>query len=698
MAFVGVDVGGTFTDVVVAVEPDHQVHSMKTLTTSPPEEGVMRAVRESIRRAGLTAGDVHRIVNATTLATNAVLEGTGARTAFVTTSGFGDMFELGMHRPTDGARFDLGYERPAPLVPVNLVVEVIERLNAQGEVLVRLDEADTREKLLRLAKMAPESVAVCLLHSYANPVHERRLVELVAEVLPDAYLALSSSIWPEFQEYERASTTVVSAYVGPIIARYVRSLGQSLRGMAIEPDLQIMQSSGVVLPAEAAAERAVYSVESGPAAGVMMAADLGRRCGWPQLVSFDMGGTTAKACLIQNGELPITHDFRVGGGLSGGGRHTGEPIKVPVIDLTEVGAGGGSIAWVDDGGLLHVGPRSAGADPGPACYDRGGRLPTVTDANIVLGYLNPEFFLGGQMRIDPSRSREAVREHVAEPLALDLIAAARGIYDVANLHMASAIRAITIQRGVDPRQLAIVAFGGAGPTHVVRVADQFGIPIIVVPPSPGVASALGLLGTDIAYDHVSTRIIPVQSAGPSDVGAIFETLERTDELRHAGVGEANIDLQRSVDVRFVHQRHELSIPFPGGGVEAATIKGVEEAFRDRYAALFGVRPDDPCVFVNFRVRATGRVPKPRPVQGLSSDSDPSRALKGTRDVYFRESEGFIETPVYDRTSLCPGDTLRGPAVLEEPDSTTTCPPGYQLRVDGHLNLVLTREGALGAAC
>jgi len=690
--FIGVDIGGTFTDVVLAEAASHRLYTAKTLTTpDSPAKGVIAAIRDALGQAQAMPSDVQRVVHATTLATNLILERKGSRVAYVTTKGFGDLFVIGKERVVGAERYDVMIEKSPPLVSRRLTLEVEERINRLGEVVTPLNASAAAEGLARLARERPESVAICFFHSYANPAHERAMAELVRRHLPGAYVALSSEVWPEFREYERASTTVMSAYVGPTISSYVEALAEDLRKMGLTGSFEIMQSSGGVMAAAAVARKPIYSVESGPAAGVIAATHLGKLCNQPNIISFDMGGTTAKAGLIRHGKPSITHDFRVGSHLSSGIRAGGHPIKIPVIDLAEVGAGGGSIAWVDPGGALQVGPSSAGAAPGPACYGFGGEQPTVTDANLVLGYLDSDYFLGGKMRIYPERSRAAIAP-LAERLGLGVVEAAKGIYEIANTHMGSAVRVVTIQRGIDPREFAVMAFGGAGPVHAVKVAEQFEIPNVIVPVSPGLASALGLLVSDMAEDYVATLLMDGREA---DIGRIEQLLGELEQngraaLHTQGVAESNVVIQRLIDVRFKHQSHELSVPIPDGPITPATVSAAEEGFRRLYNELYGVLPNDPCQFVNFRVRATGIVPKPELSRASPGDGNSRRALKGARQAYFAEAGGFADTSVYDRIRLRPGDAVAGPAIVEEPDSTTVCPPDYTIRVDEYLNLHINR--------
>jgi N-methylhydantoinase A len=690
--YIGVDIGGTFTDLVLAEDGSDRLHNVKTLTTpANPVEGVMTAVREALADVGRSPADVRRLVHATTLPTNLVLERQGARVAYVTTKGFGDIFQLSKQRPVGPDRFNIFYERSQPLVSRDMVVEIVQRMDHHGNVLTPLDVASAEAALAALAPKQPEAIAVCLLHSYANPAHEQEVAALIQRQFPNVHIALSSEVWPEYQEYERASTTVLSAYIGPMLSTYVRALEHALAEFGVRCPLLIMQSSGGVMSAAAAARKAAYVIESGPAAGVVASAFLGGICDFPNLISFDMGGTTAKAGVIQNGSPRITHDFRVGGKTSSGARDAGEPIKVPVVDLAEVGAGGGSIARVDAGGFLQVGPRSAGAAPGPACYGFGGTQPTVTDANVVLGYLDPGYFLGGRMEIHPELSHRAISE-LGTQLGLDTVTVAKGIYDLANTHMASAIRVVTLQRGIDPREYAITAFGGAGPLHIVKVAEQFDIPTVIVPLSPGVKSAFGLLVSDLAYDYVATTIMPAAVADCAALDAAFARLEEhgRSDLTVEGEFGVGAEMQRSLDLRFANQALDIAIGVPNAPVTEDAISQAEARFRQLYFDLCGMRPTDPCQIVNCRLRAVGMVPKPNLPTVPGGDDNAARALKPSRQAYFSEAGGFTETAVYERVRLLPGDVVSGPAILEEPDSTTVCPPGYVARVDMHLNLIVTR--------
>jgi len=696
--FVGIDIGGTFTDVVVAERGARDLRIAKKLTTpSDPALAVREALLEALASANAAAGDLDRAVHATTLATNVILEGKGARVGYVTTQGFADTLSMSDVRRREPDRYDLFFENPEPPVPRRRIAEVRERVGAGGKLVTPLDEEQACAEIARVLRDGPgegdetEAVAVCFLHSYANPAHERRAGEIVRELLPGAYVVLSSDVCPQYREFPRASTAVMSAYVGPVVASYIERLEAELREMGLVGAFQIMQSNGGVMTARAAVARPINSVESGPAAGVIAAAYFGRLFGMENIVSFDMGGTTAKAGLVRGGQPAVTNDFYVGGAASHRSAASGYPVKIPVIDLAEVGAGGGSIARVDPGGALQVGPESAGADPGPACYGFGGDRPTVTDANLALGYLNPDYFLGGAMRIHPDRSREAIEVHVAKPLGLSLTEAAAGIYDVVNANMASAVRMVTVQRGIDPRDFSIIAFGGAGPAHVARLAEEFGTPSVIVPVTPGTASAFGLLVSDMSADYARTKVLDPAADDMSEIDAIFAELEAegVERMRDDGVPPDAIHVERQIDARFRFQSHELSVPAPPGPLSAESTTAVD-AFRARYEELYGIRLDNPVEFVTYRVKIVGEVPKAELAASDRADGVASNALKGSRPAFFREAADFIDTPVYDRERLRPGAEIGGPAIIEEPDSTIVVPPPFRAAVDAYRSVVLTR--------
>jgi N-methylhydantoinase A len=681
---IAIDIGGTFTDATLIDEASGATSIAKVLTTpADPSEGFMQALRRVLGER--EPGEVALVVHATTVATNAIIEGKIARSGFVTTAGFRDLLEIARQvRPT---LYDTQFEKPPPLVPRDRAVEVVERLGPSGEVTLPLDEDSVRAAAAVLRAEEVESVAVCLLHAYVNPEHERRVGELLAEELPGVPVSLSSAVAPEFREYLRASTTVINAVIRPVVERYLERIEEQLVDGGIGAKLLVMQSSGGVFGADAAARRPVFMVESGPAAGVIASAHLGSTIDAPDVLSFDMGGTTAKVGLIQGGRPSVTKDYAVGrhaGAGIGAMSLSGYPVRTPVVDLVEIGAGGGSIAWFDSGGLLRVGPQSAGADPGPVCYGRGGTEPTVTDANVMLGRLDPEYFLGGEMTLDVDGARRAIEERCAGPLGLDVTQAAYGIVEIANAAMVNALHLISVQRGYDPRDFVLVGFGGAGPVHANAIAREAEMPTLVVPPSPGIFSATGLLTTDLKRDAAVTGMRRLDQLEQAELEEVFARLERAgaEELRREGVASDRIEFVRQLDVRYVGQSYELT-------VEAGA--DLLARFHAEHERTYGcAAPEEPVELVAVRVTTVGRIEKP-PAPVLDAEG-PARP-KGERPVYFAETDGFVDCPVYDRYALAAGTTLAGPAVVEELDSTTLVHPGFDVRVDGRGNLVIERRAA-----
>ncbi|MBX6389504.1 MAG: hydantoinase/oxoprolinase family protein [Frankia sp.] len=705
-ATVGVDVGGTFTDVVVSAGAGRD-EAVKVLTTpADPLVGVRRGLRLGLARAGVAPGEVGRLVHGTTLATNVILERRGARVAFVTTAGFGDLFRLGHDARVEEDRYDLLFQPPRPPLEHDLTFEAPERTSARGEPLTPLTGPAAAELAARVAAAGPEAVAVCFLHSWANPEHERVMArELRAALPPGTHVAISADVSPELREYERGMTTLLSAYVGPVMSRYLSRLRQVLadEGLA-QAAVYVMDSAGGVMSTQAAAVRPILTIESGGAAGVVAAGQIGRAGRHPRVLSFDMGGTTAKMGLVRDGQPTVTHSFEVSGKGSFGVARSGSglPVRTPVVDLAEVGAGGGSIAWVDPTGALRVGPHSAGAEPGPACYGRGGTQPTVTDANLVLGYLDPAGLADG-VALDRARAEEALRRGVAEPLGIaDLLAAAHAVHDVAVATMAAAIRVVTVQRGEDPRDYTMVAFGGAGPMFAARLAAAFGITDVVVPPSAGVGSAVGLLHADLAVERVRTRVLDPAGAPPDEVKEIFHGLEAdaVDALA-LGAHDQTVTLRYSVDLRYRGQAHQLTVPVTAPELAEPGLPALLACFREVYRATYGVTLDAPCELVSYRVRAT------RPFAGPAPGAQPDPPVHqpepdGARTALFAEAGAPVPAAVFRYERLAPGALVAGPAFVDGAESTTLVPPGALLRVDAtgtlHIQVAAATTGqAVGPA-
>jgi N-methylhydantoinase A len=585
-------------------------------------------------------------------------------------------------RPT---LYDTQFEKPKPLVPRDRAVGVRERLGPAGEVLLPLDDGSVREAAALMRREEVESVAVCLLHSYVNPEHEQRIGAILAEELPGVPVSLSADVAPEFREYLRASTTVINAVIRPVVGRYLERIERRLAEAGIDAQLLVMQSSGGVYGSGAAAQRPVFMVESGPAAGVIASAYLGGELGRRDILSFDMGGTTAKVGLIRDGQPSVTKDYNVGGHAGagiGGLSLSGYPVRTAVVDLVEIGAGGGSIAWVDSGGLLRVGPRSAGADPGPVCYGQGGVEPTVTDANVVLGRLNPAYFLGGEIALDVEAARQAIEERCGKPLGLDVIEAANGIVEIANAAMVNALHLISVQRGYDPREFVLVAFGGAGPAHANALARDAEMPTVLVPRSPGIFSATGLLSTDLKRDAAVTIMRRLDELDPGELEAGFAELERAgaEELEREGLAGESVEFVRQLDLRYVGQSYELTVPVGDDLVQR---------FHEEHDRTYGFSaPGEKVECVGLRLASIGRIAKP-PLRRLEP-GDPAEP-KERREVHFAEAGGFVDCPIYDRYALTAGARLVGPAVVEEFDSTTVVHPGYAAQVDEYGNLLIDKE-------
>ena len=690
----GVDIGGTFTDATLIDEATGDVRICKVSSTpDDPSRGFLEAVERILREAEVAPADVGYVVHGTTVATNAIIEGKLAPTGFITTDGFQDMLEIA--RQIRPSLYDIHFQKPKPLVPRYRCFGVPQRLDAHGDVVVPLDEDALRGTAEALKREGVESLAVCFLHSYVNSDHERRAGEILSAALPNVRISLSADIAPEFREYFRASTTIINAGIQPIVARYLDRIESRLRESGLLAELLIMQSSGGVFTFAAAAEKPVYMVESGPAAGVIATSFLGETLGHRNLISFDMGGTTAKTGLIQDGTPGVTKDYEVGSAASSsehGAKAAGYPIRTAVIDLVEIGAGGGSIAWVDGGGVLRVGPQSAGADPGPAAYGKGGREPTITDANLVLGRIDPHNFLGGEIELDVEAARTAIEERCGQPLSMDVVEVAHGIVEIANAAMTGALRRISVQRGYDPRDFVLVGFGGAGPLHANRLADELAIPETMIPMSPGIFSAMGLLSTDLKHDYSSTLVRRLDQIVADDLSQEFKGLEAQGRsaLDRDRVDEERMQFLRQMDLRYVGQSYELTLSIDDPNLDAEEVQRVAARFHGEHERAYGFSaPTEPIELVNLRLTAIGRIAKPS-LRQLAVGEGASQALLTTRSVYFAESGGFVDCPIYDRYQFRAESVIDGPAIVAEMDSTTLIHPDYRARVDGNGNLLIRK--------
>jgi N-methylhydantoinase A len=686
---VGVDIGGTFTDIFLLSESGDQVAIGKVLTTpSDPAEAVLQGLQALLREQRIRPEAVTHLVHGTTLITNAIIERKGAKTGLIITKGFRDALEIGRERRYD--IYDISLENPEPLVPRFLRREVTERLDHTGQVLIPLDPEEALNVVRQLLADGAEALAVCLLHSFRNPTHELLIKHLVTEHFPRVACSLSSEVMPEIREYERASTTVANVYVQPLAKQYLEKLNADMRALGLPRDIFIMLSNGGITSCGVASEYPIRLIESGPAAGALAAVFHGARKKLERVISFDMGGTTAKICLIDHGKPLLTTDFEAAR-VYRFKKGSGLPLKVPVIEMIEIGAGGGSIARVDKLGLLKVGPDSSGADPGPVCYDRGGIEPTVTDADLLLGYLSPDYFLGGKMRLNREKARQVIEEKIARPLGIDIVRAAWGIHQVVNENMANAARIHLVEKGRDPRDYSLIAFGGAGPVHAYRVAERLKLKTIVCPLAAGVTSAFGMLTAPLAFDFVQSYVVTLSELDFDILERMYTDMEQRGRalLEAAGV-EGSLSLSRSADMRYLHQGFEIRVPLPSERLTRDHLPVFQRAFDEEYARLYKrLNPGVEVEIVNWRLVASG----PQPLVVLSGPDKVPRSLasarKGERDVYLPEHNGFVACPVYDRYQLPSNVTFPGPAVVEERECTVVIGAAAQVSVDSDLNLVIS---------
>jgi N-methylhydantoinase A len=688
----GFDIGGTFTDFVLCNVQTGQLFTYKTLTTPDnPGQAVIEGWKELLERVGAPGNAVELSIHGTTLITNALIERKGARTALLTTSGFGDTLDTQREMRYD--IYDLHSPPVQPLIPRSLRCEVDERMGPFGEVLTPLSPASLETVAEFIGKIDPQAVAVCFLHSYRNQHHEQQVAAFLRERFPGLAIALSSEVAPEIREYERMSTTVANAYVQPMASRYLLDLETQLQRLGYPRDLYLMLSSGGITVAETAAHFPIRLVESGPAAGALAALFYGELVGERDLVSFDMGGTTAKMCVIARGRPHMTHTFEIAR-MHRFKRGSGLPVRIPAIELIEIGAGGGSIAHVDDLGLLKVGPQSAGAAPGPACYGRGGAQPTVTDANLLLGYLSPDYFLGGRMRLD-TVAAEAAMVPLAEQLELSVADVAYGIHRVVNENMISATRIHVAERGIDPRRVMLMAFGGAGPAHADAIARALKMRGFIVPTNAGVASALGFLTAPTSFDLARTHPGLVTAERLAELDTVFAALaaEGRTTLERAGVPAEAMHFLPAADLRHVGQGHEISVSLPEGQLTKLGLEGLRELFFERYESIYGYAHRHlELEVMTCRLTATGGSPRLALERIAHDPASVERARKGERPIYVAVWGRFAEVPVYDRYGLRAGAEFHGPAIVEEPDSTTVIGPDTLVTVDDYLNLVVRFEG------
>jgi len=689
---VGVDVGGTFTDVVLVDEVGGEILVAKVPTVpADPSEGCLAGLDKALTTHGIEAAAIGFTVHGTTIATNTIIEGKGARVGLLTTAGFRDVLEIAYQ--TRPRLYDVFYNKPPPLIPRHRCLGVPGRVGPEGEVLLPLDEDAVLDAGRHLVGDGVEAIAIAFLHSYLNPRHERRAGAILERAFPGVPVVLSSDVCPEYREYPRTSTTVVNTVLLPRVGPYIRRLEERIGARGVPSGLHLMTSAGGIMAAHTAERAPIHLIESGPAAGVIGAVFIARLAGHDNLLALDIGGTTAKAALASGGEPKIADEFEVGSSAVAtvtAQRGQGYPVRTPVISLIEIGAAGGSIAHIDPGGALAVGPQSAGADPGPVCYGRGGTEPTLTDACLVLGRINPDFFLGGETRLDIEAARRAIETAIAVPMGKDVIEAAHAIVAIATARIVSALYFISVQQGIDPRDHVLVASGGAGPMLIADVARNLGVETVLIPPTPGLNSALGLLATDLKHEVVRTWLKPLAGLDADGLGGALDGLETALRalLAEEGVAEADVAITRELEMCYVGQSYHLRVPAPAQ-IDGAAASRLADAFHARHEASYGfANRREPVQIVNLRVIAIGRVERPR-IKELAPARDPvERARKGEREVWFDEAGGRVRCPLYDRSRLLRGDEIRGPAIVEQMDTTIVVSPGTRARVDRFGNLEL----------
>jgi N-methylhydantoinase A len=689
--FVGIDTGGTFTDLVAVETKTGRYHYHKVpTTTADPAKAVLDGIAELLDAAGLSCGDVAFLVLGTTLATNAVLEGKWARTGVITTEGFRDVLELARQRRPH--YFNLDIPKPMPPAARDCRLEVRERIAFDGSEVVPLDEEGLRRAIGRLKEKSVEAVAVCFLHAYANPAHERRAATLLKEAWPQVYACTSSDVLGEFREFERFATTTVNASLMPIMDRYLERFERGVESLGVKAAPRVMQSNGGAVSPDAVRRLPINTFFSGPAGGVVGSVGIGEELGRSNLITFDMGGTSTDVCLIRDGE-PAKKSERMMGGF---------PVRARTLDIHTIGAGGGSIAWVDSGGLLKVGPQSAGAFPGPAAYGRGGDQPTVTDANVVLGRLNPVALLGGRMAMYPDRSHAAI-EALADTLGIDAVHAAAGVVEIINVNMMGAVRVISVEQGEDPREFTLVAFGGAGPLHAAEVARNMGMRKVLVPPHPGLLSAVGLLHADVRGDFSLTRLVRATKENLAVLNRGLKALEARGIAWLRGESERNARFEWFADLRYFGQNYELILELDGKRFDTASLSKLTAAFHHRHKDFYGYdMPGQPVEVVNLRLVVTARRPAPPREPSGAARGEAKQALTERRRVWFPET-GFVATPVYARERLPADCRITGPAIIEQMDATTVVPPQAVVQNDrlGYLHMELEpiaqKRGATWAA-
>lgn len=677
----GVDVGGTFTDLCLFNEDQRETMVLKLPSTpEDPSKAIIEGIENILRLNHVAAHSVQYVVHGTTVGTNAAIERKGAKTALLTTEGFRDLLELA--RQTRPSIYNLFQDKPEPLIKRNLRKEVTERLNFDGSIEKSVDKRQIEQVIKELEKDDIKAVSICFLHSYVNPVHEQLVKEMVQELLPNVYVSTSSEVLPEYREYERLTTTTLNSYLGPVVSQYVTNFADNVEKIGIPVKPYINQSNSGVMSIEMTKANPVRTALSGPSAGVSGAAHIAKLAGYENIITFDMGGTSTDVTLIENSTPKVATGKSV----------AGFPVQVPMTDVHAVGAGGGSIAWVDNGGILKVGPHSAGANPGPAAYDRGGIEPTVTDANVFLKRLNPEYILDGSMKINYMAANDVISKKLTTPLGLNTEEAAKGIIKIVNSNMVRAIRVVSVEQGHDPREFTLVAFGGAGALHAVDVAKELGMKKVLIPENPGILCALGLLVSDLRMDYVRTNRLVSEVHNLPFINRELDVLkEQANQwLKQENVPKDQRLIECKIDMRYLGQNYELSIPVYGELQTEEDLLNLTSAFHSEHEKTYGYANEKEVIeFINYRVVAIGEVSKIDLRNYEIGDHDSSKALVGERDVYFEEEDRFVKTRIYQRKKLLPMNVIEGPAIVEQMDSTVVIPPNCTAEIDLYQNIVIT---------
>ena len=680
---IGVDVGGTFTDFSVFDQETGELFNYKDSSTpADPSKAIVKGVQDVLEIKKAKSETVSYLAHGTTVGTNALIEKKGCRLGLITTKGFKDLMEIGTQRRP--SLYNLQAQKPYPLVPSGLNCTVTERIRYDGSIETPLDEEETREVVRYLKAQGVAAIAVCTLFSFINPVHEERIEEIIHEEFPEAYVTISSKLAPEFREFSRMSTTVMNSNLGPVMKKYVNNFRESIAQLGIKVEPYVTQSNGSIISIKETIDCPIKTALSGPSAGVIAAAYIGKQCEADKIITFDMGGTSADISLIENYTPQVSNERYV----------EGYPARIPMINIITIGAGGGSIAKIDDGGALKVGPKSAGATPGPACYMRGGENPCVTDANIVLGKLNQKKILGGRMDVDIELAKNAIKTKICDKSNLDMKRAANGIITVVNSNMVRAIRSVSVEKGYDVREFSLMAFGGAGPLHACEVAKELGMKEVLIPPHPGTLCSLGLLLADTKFDLSRTKVMNGEAGNLDSINEQFDNMveQGTGLLDKEGVPADRRYFEFAIDMRYQRQNFEISIPVPAGKMTEETLKKALADFHAEHKRSYGYCKEDAIVqFVSYRVSAIGVIDKPDLKASELHPEAPIPAPIEVRQVLFQNSDEYIETPVYLREEFVPGQAIPGPCICEQMDTTLVVPKGWTIHVDGYHNLKIRDE-------